>query len=1256
MKHWTLGRHSGRAKSLQGVESLEDRRMLSATQFDLSEYVLEDGLPYYDGPTIEAQYPARQSPFTYDEVFNLQSKPDSHFTIFIDFDGHITSGTIWNTAYGLDPIIAPPFDVDGDNTSFNQNELERIYFAWREVAEDFAPFDVNVTTRDPGVDALSNSGAGDTTWGARAVVSFDTWADCGCGGFAYLNTFADELDTPTFAFNLGPGVLSETISHEVGHMVGLSHDGDSSNAYYGGHGNGGTSWGSIMGAAFTANVTHWSPGDYFGGNNFEHDLGIITGSNGFGHRADDFGDSIATAMPIGITGGTNVHNYGIIEDRGDRDFFEFVAGAGDLSLSIDILEVKPNLDVFAALYDSTGNLVEVSNESNQLEAAISATVDAGTYYLRVEGVGSDAVYNEFSDTVSDPSFQPWRTSNPSGYPEYGSQGQYMVSGTIPQATNNTFEIAATDAVVTEGTSGQTPLTFTVTRSGATSGPASVEYDVTETLPAFVGDSVPDAASTSDFAAGTSFSGILNFAANETTKTLTFDALGDSEFERDEYFDVTLSNASSGWLIATRDATGTILSDENVVGVSTLSTEDSVNEGPYDGALVRWRQTGAGGVGFDEWAIDNISLTNSTLTEDFDPIDNSNWSSISGGTVSNQFGGTGNALTMNGIIDRRVTTNLLSAAPGDIFTFDIIFGDGSNGGENVDEGEDVILEYSLDGGSNWQIVDTFDSEAYTSWTTVQAELPAGIDTNPPSSVSFEIIRQGGLAGQATIDWVVEMAGSLSADADDFVNGVMPSGQVTFESGESTAAISIPVNGDFDPENDESFHVRLTGGAGSGSVAIDGNLDLAIATIINDDAGYTVNDGSGAEIRLRQLDNFGEGWDNWAIDNVNIAGAQVEDDFEPTIDNAQWDFVVNGAVNNNFGGDGNSLFFDGDGGRSIATPIIFGAADDTIDFDFIYGDDNNGGEAPEVGDDVVLEYSTDGGANWNLLRMFPLNLTTWTSISEPIPVDAVQPEETLDEGQSFTFVVKRIGISSDAITSVPWEVVGSGANPAEASDFVGGVLPSGTINFNPGEVAKLVTVATNDDSTFEADETFNFVLDSAGGSLTTATIVNNDTSTLDCDFDGDGFCGGDDIDTLQANIILGPADPSTYDLTGDGMVNIADRNSWLALAGAANLPSGNPYLLGDANLDGFVDGSDFNIWNNNKFTTNTAWTAGDFSLDGSIDSSDFNAWNNNKFTGSGGETLDNPIIALTNPLESHDLESERKDEPKPSKISELIFRDW
>ena len=53
-------------------------------------------------------------------------------------------------------------------------------------------------------------------------------------------------------------------------------------------------------------------------------------------------------------------------------------------------------------------------------------------------------------------------------------------------------------------------------------------------------------------------------------------------------------------------------------------------------------------------------------------------------------------------------------------------------------------------------------------------------------------------------------------------------------------------------------------------------------------------------------------------------------------------------------------------------------------------------------------------------------------------------------------------------------------------------------------------------------------------------------------------------------------------------------------------------GDANGDGVTDGSDFNVWNENKFQAGTDFSTADFNGDGVTDGSDFNIWNENKFT--------------------------------------------
>ncbi|HEY6563698.1 MAG TPA: PEP-CTERM sorting domain-containing protein, partial [Pirellulaceae bacterium] len=125
----------------------------------------------------------------------------------------------------------------------------------------------------------------------------------------------------------------------------------------------------------------------------------------------------------------------------------------------------------------------------------------------------------------------------------------------------------------------------------------------------------------------------------------------------------------------------------------------------------------------------------------------------------------------------------------------------------------------------------------------------------------------------------------------------------------------------------------------------------------------------------------------------------------------------------------------------------------------------------------------------------------------------------------------------------------------------------------------------------------------------------------DFNGDGSFGCPDVDALVGQIVAG-TNNAAFDMTLDGFVNSGDLSSWRAAAGQANLPSMNPYIPGDANLDSRVDGSDFGIWNTNKFTNVAAWCSGDFNADGVVDGSDFGIWNVNKFTSADGGVVPEP----------------------------------
>ncbi len=148
-------------------------------------------------------------------------------------------------------------------------------------------------------------------------------------------------------------------------------------------------------------------------------------------------------------------------------------------------------------------------------------------------------------------------------------------------------------------------------------------------------------------------------------------------------------------------------------------------------------------------------------------------------------------------------------------------------------------------------------------------------------------------------------------------------------------------------------------------------------------------------------------------------------------------------------------------------------------------------------------------------------------------------------------------------------------------------------------------------FNASPVGGVVVEHVGGDVGSPGAFG--ASTVTGDFDGNGFYECADVDGLVSEIVAG-TNNGTFDLNSDGFVNVADLDAWLAEAGSTGglTASGDPVLLGDANLDGNVDGQDFLIWNDNKFTSTPAWCAGDFNANGDVDGQDFLIWNDNKFT--------------------------------------------
>lgn len=111
------------------------------------------------------------------------------------------------------------------------------------------------------------------------------------------------------------------------------------------------------------------------------------------------------------------------------------------------------------------------------------------------------------------------------------------------------DIAISGGSVVEGNSGITQLAFTVSLSATATATVSVNYATANGT----------ATAGSDYVAA---SGTLVFLPGETTKQIVVDVIGDTAYEANETFTLSLSGASGNSRIATASATGTITNDDS----------------------------------------------------------------------------------------------------------------------------------------------------------------------------------------------------------------------------------------------------------------------------------------------------------------------------------------------------------------------------------------------------------------------------------------------------------------------------------------------------------------------------------------------------------------------------------------------------------------------------------------------------------------------------------------------------------------------
>ncbi len=181
----------------------------------------------------------------------------------------------------------------------------------------------------------------------------------------------------------------------------------------------------------------------------------------------------------------------------------------------------------------------------------------------------------------------------------------------------------------------------------------------------------------------------------------------------------------------------------------------------------------------------IALTDSLISEDFDgPIAPGIWvqndgiSSAACGAVS------GNALYFNGF-SRILETTDFNLADGATLSFQIKIATGSAPCDNADNGEDVVLEYSMDGGNSWTVHQTYYQGSYPVFTPIAFIIPPGA-FNQPLRLRW---RQTNFTSAGQDNWMLDDIRLLSELNSNFTFQWTPAIGISQPQDQSTLAFPI-----------------------------------------------------------------------------------------------------------------------------------------------------------------------------------------------------------------------------------------------------------------------------------------------------------------------------------------------------------------------------------------------------------------------------------------------------------------------------------
>ncbi|REJ42069.1 MAG: hypothetical protein DWQ54_11760 [Microcystis flos-aquae TF09] len=387
-------------------------------------------------------------------------------------------------------------------------------------------------------------------------------------------------------------------------------------------------------------------------------------------------------------------------------------------------------------------------------------------------------------------------------------------------------------------------------------------------------------------------------------------------------------------------------------------------------------------------------------------------------------------------------------------------------------------------------------------------------------TFTVTRAVNTTGANNVNWAVTGSGTSAANATDFVGGVLPSGTVSFAAGETSKVITVNVQGDTTVEPNENFTVTLSNPTNGATIT----TATAVGTIQNDDGNTGNTFTNSTPISIPQggpstpypstinVSGLSGNINSLKVTLTNLSHTWPDDIDVLLVGPTGTKALLMSDVGGSSGVNNVTLTFDPTATSSLPdSGLITSGSYKATDFET--GDFFN---APAPGGPYGTDFSVFNGINpngtWSLYVIddaggdagtiaggWSLNIGT-ASTAPTLAIAATNANQT--EGNSgskaFTFTVTR-AVNTTGANNVNWAVTGSGTSAANATDFVGGVLPSGTVSFAAGETSKVITVNVQGDTTVEPNENFTVTLSNPtnGATITTATAVgtiqNDDEGT-------------------------------------------------------------------------------------------------------------------------------------------------------------------